>query len=238
MPNRTFLTARWENLLMANYPVDPDILKPYLPHRTELDFWQGKCYVSLVGFLFLDTKVLGAAIPFHRNFEEFNLRFYVRHRAEEGWRRGVVFIKEVVPRRAIVLVANALYGEHYVRLPMDHDIRRGAESLDVEYRWRHRRRWNLIRAEAAAQGELLDPDSEGAFITEHYWGYTRIDDRRTTTYQVEHPSWRVHPVRDYEIDVDVEGLYGPAFAEYLDRPPSSIFLAEGSEVTVRRGMNL
>ncbi len=73
-----FLTAEWRHLAMLNYEIDPVILRPFVPSGTELDSWNGKTYVSIVGFLFLKTRVRGLAIPFHQNFEEINLRFYVR----------------------------------------------------------------------------------------------------------------------------------------------------------------
>ena len=81
MDPRPFLTARWRYLAMLNYEVPPEALAPLVPAGTELDSWQGKTFVSVVGFLFLDTRVLGIAIPGHRDFEEVNLRFYVRRKA-------------------------------------------------------------------------------------------------------------------------------------------------------------
>jgi uncharacterized protein YqjF (DUF2071 family) len=77
---------------MLNYEVEPERLMPLVPKGTELDTHDGKTFVSMVGFLFLNTRVMGLAIPFHRDFEEINLRFYVRRKAEDGWRRGVVFV--------------------------------------------------------------------------------------------------------------------------------------------------
>jgi len=231
---RAFLTARWEDLVMANYVVDPELLTAYLPYGTELDLWQGRCYVSLVGFMFLDTRVLGVGIPFHRHFEEFNLRFYVRFQQEGEWRRGVVFVKEVVPRPAIALVANQLYNEHYIALPMAHlRKRRGAEERLVEYRFRFRKRWNHLRVLAGTEAEHLAPGSEAEFIAEHYWGCTRIDAGRTSLYKVEHPPWQVFPVRQCDLEIDAGGLYGPGFAELAEMEPSSVFLTKGSEVTVR-----
>ena len=115
-----FLTAEWRKLAIANYSVDPKILKPYLPYKTELDLWNGKCYVSLVGFRFVNTKLKGISIPFHRHFEEVNLRFYVRFKDPTGWKRGVAFIKEIVPKPALTFIANTIYREKYITLPMKH----------------------------------------------------------------------------------------------------------------------
>ena len=115
--NPVFLTAEWRDLVMLNYAVDPAILVPHVPNGTELDTWEGTTFTSLVAFSFLSTRVKSLPIPFHRDFEEINLRFYVRAKGPEGWRRGVVFVKEVVPRLAIASVARWLYNENYVACP-------------------------------------------------------------------------------------------------------------------------
>lgn len=230
----TFLTAEWRNLIMANYQIGPEALAPLAPAGTELDYWQGRCYISLVGFLFINTKVMGMSIPLHRNFEEVNLRFYVRYREAGEWKRGVVFIREIVPKRAITAVANALYGEKYATMPMRHSRAEAGGQLLVQYEWRTGFRWNSIRVNAQANPAPMAEGSEEQFITEHYWGYTGRPGGSTFEYQVEHPSWRIHPVLSYEIDCDARQLYGPAFAEAMSGEPVSVFLAEGSAVTVRR----
>ena len=116
-----FLSAEWRHLLLMNFEVDPAILASRLPAGTELDLFGGKCYVSLVGFMFLHTRLAGRIpIPFHTNFEEINLRFYVKRTVNGEQRRGVCFVKEIVPRMAVALVARVLYGENYVSRPMSH----------------------------------------------------------------------------------------------------------------------
>ncbi len=228
LPGR-FLTAEWRHLVMLNYQVDAALLAPLVPAGTELDAWRGVTYASMVGFHFLDTRVLGIPIPFHRDFEEVNLRFYVRRRGPEGWRRGVVFVKEIVPRWAIATVARVLYNEKYVALPMRH----GFTGNAVEFGWRHGGRWSSLRATTEGAPELLTAGSEAEFITEHYWGYTRQRDGGTVEYQVEHPRWRVWQVTAPAIEGNLSGLYGGAFAEVLRDAPSSAFLADGSAVSVR-----
>src|SRR5262245_60741200 len=122
---RRFLTAEWRHLVMLNYEIDPAALRARVPAGTELDSWNGKTFVSLVGFRVLRTRVLGVPVLFHRSsigkgisrtswgsFEEVNLRFYVRRRAPEGWRRGVVFVKEIVPKAAVAAVARWVYNEN------------------------------------------------------------------------------------------------------------------------------
>ncbi|RYZ27057.1 MAG: DUF2071 domain-containing protein [Chitinophagaceae bacterium] len=233
-----FLTAEWQNLLMANYPVEPSILQPYLPCRTELDSFNGVCYVSLVGFLFANTKLLGVTIPFHSTFEEVNLRFYVRYKENGKWKRGVVFLKEIVPKRMISFVANTLYGENYTTHAMKHSWTSSEKRLEIEYQWRVNQNWNYIKAIAEKEPTELIPGSEEEFITEHYWGYTFINESCSGTYQVLHPRWKVHKVIDHQIYCDAENLYGAAFANTLTQNPSSIFLAEGSPIKVMKGSKI
>ena len=121
-----FLKADWKHLLMLNYEIDPTILQPHVPVGTELDLFKGRCLVSMVGFMFLNTRLKGVPIPFHRNFEEVNLRFYVKRVEgsgdEQEVKRGVVFIKEIVPKPALSLVARVFYNENYVTHPMEHHL--------------------------------------------------------------------------------------------------------------------
>ena len=234
-----FLTAEWRHLAMLNYDADPAVLVPFLPRGTELDLWQGRALVSMVGFLFLQTRVRGIPIPFYRNFEEVNLRFYVRRRAEEGWRRGVVFVKELVPRAAIALVARRFYHEPYLALPMSHRIEGAQDSVrSAEYSWRFQQRRNFLRVVTSGAAQPLVAGSEAEFITEHYWGYNAQPDGSTLEYRVEHPRWRVYAAADATFDCDVAGLYGETFCACLSGPPASAFLAEGSAITVRRGVRL
>jgi uncharacterized protein len=121
---------------MLNYAVEPSVLGPYVPAGTELDLWRGIAFVSLVGFLFADTRLLHIPVPRHRNFEEVNLRFYVRRNVNGEARRAVTFIRELVPRAAIAFVARRVYNEPYLALPMRHafgDTARNGAPSTVEY---------------------------------------------------------------------------------------------------------
>lgn len=237
-PAGRFLTARWIHLAMLNYEIDPAALAPLVPAGTELDLWHGRCFASVVGFQFLETRVLGVAVPFHRDFEEVNLRFYVRRTVGDETRRGVVFVKEIVPRRALAWVANAVYQEKYVALPMAHEDRMAASPRTLAYRWRHAGRWSQLRVSAEGEPFLPAETAEETFIAEHYWGYTARRDGSTLEYRVEHPRWRVWRATGAELDADVAALYGPAFAPFLRGRPASAFVADGSDVIVRRGRRL
>jgi uncharacterized protein len=233
----TFLKAEWRKLVMANYAVDQNLLLPYLPAKTELDVWNNTCYVSLVGFQFIDTKVWGIKIPLHVNFEEVNLRFYVRYQHENEWRRGVVFIKEICPRAMVSFMANNLYNEHYHTMPMQHAWREDSDSIEVSYAWKLAR-WNSLKATGQNEKKPLEAGNEAEFILEHYWGYTKVSELETSEYKVEHPSWEIYPTKSYSVDVDFGNLYGSKFAFLSNEKPKSVFLVEGSEIKVLKGRKI
>jgi uncharacterized protein len=235
-----FLTADWRWLVMLNYEIDPMVLQPFVPAGTELDQWQGKTFVSMVGFRFLNTKIFGMTIPFHANFEEVNLRFYVRRMTKEGWRRAVVFIKELVPRRAIAWTARMFYNENYIAVPMKYEIQREGNGAiqSVAYKWIFKGQKNRLGLSIKGKANEVEEGSSEEFITEHYWGYARQRDGGTVEYQVEHPRWRVWSGESAVLECDVEGLYGKEFADVLQRAPASAFLADGSDVTVFKGTPL
>ncbi|MGH7795780.1 MAG: YqjF family protein [Candidatus Binatia bacterium] len=237
-----FLTAEWRHLAMLNYAIEPGTLMPLVPKGTELDVWDGKTFVSMVAFLFLSTRVMGFAIPFHQNFEEINLRFYVRRKAEDGWRRGVVFVKEIVPRTAIALTARWLYNENYVALPTGNVIvqspANGGNIETVKYYWKFRNQAHSIELTTAGEPSHFVEGSEEEFIVQHHWGYTLQKDGGTLEYQVEHPPWRIWQAHSCRLDCDVKDLYGQRFVRPLSANPSSAFLAEGSEITVYKGQRI
>lgn len=233
-----FLTAEWRKLLMFNYIIDPEILKPYVPAGTELDLWNDKCYVSLVGFFFEKVRVLGMPIPFHTAFPEVNLRFYVKEKQADGsWLRGVVFIKEIVPRAAVTFVANMFFKEKYQTLPMRCGISKGGLRFVAHYEWKHKGDWHFITATTFDKTPLsIDANSEEEFITEHYWGYSWQSATKTIKYGVEHPRWEHYAVAKVGYQLNMGKMYGEAFA-HLDAP-HSVILAEGSPIVVRFGKKI
>jgi len=229
-----FLTAKWEYLVMLNYEVPPAILAPYLPKGTQLDLYNGKALVSLVGFLFKDTKVFGLQWPYHTNFEEVNLRFYVKRNEGNKWKRGVAFVSEIVPKHIIAWMANALYNEHYSRMPMKHQAHIENDFLQLNYEWQNNKQWNSLKVKALNRPIPIAKDSAEEFIFEHYWGYNQLNKNTLIEYGVEHPCWDVYPVSNFELNADIAGLYGNEFLPYLTKEPHSIMLAKGSAVTIRK----
>ena len=228
---RKFLTAKWLDLIMANYLVEPSLLHEFVPNGTTLDFWNGECYVSLVSFKFVDTRVLGFKIPWHTNFDEVNLRFYVKRETKDEVKRAVVFVKEIVPRLAISLVARTFYGEPYETWQMSHQ----QSEQELTYIWEKGGKTNRVHVEKGAELGVPTENSHGEFIIEHYWGYTKRGANRTDEYKVEHPKWNLFDVNYAEIDVDFGFTYGSKFGFLSETEPKTILLARGSDIAVYKG---
>lgn len=228
-----FLKAHWRDLLMINWSIPTDRVSRWVPEGCEVDTFGGETFASLVAFQFRETRVLGVPIPGHRHFEEVNLRLYVKRETEGETRRGVVFVREIVPRRMIAWVARTLYQEPYVAMPMSHQRRITPSGLlELEYRWGSHR----VAATAAEEIKDLESGTQTQFIAEHYWGYTPIGRRnksdRTREYRVSHPSWQWRVVLELEREVDMGSLYGKEWSDLTSAPPSSVFVAVGSDVQV------
>ena len=227
-----FLKAEWRKLIMANYPVDPAVLRQFLPAKTELDFWEGETYVSLVAFQFRRVRVRGLLVPFHTHFPEVNLRFYVRYKDGLQRKRGVVFIREIVPLPAVTFFANTLFHERYITLPMRLADSNDGVSLKLGYHWKYKGWWNHMMANAAPAPHPLKSGSQEEFITEHFWGYAHAGTDRTGEYEVAHPRWEIYHLNWYKIKCDFGRIYGAAFSGLVKQDPQSVFLAEGSPVDI------
>lgn len=227
-----FLLAEWNNLIMANYVVPKELLQSHVPYKTELDFFEGNAYLSLVGFNFLNTKVLGFSIPRHVNFEEVNLRFYIKHNDHGNWKRGLVFIKEIVPKRAVAFIANNVYREKYATMNMRHFHNDTGGRFEAGYEWEYKNKWNKISAITDKRSKKIVPGSCESFFADHYWGFSKNSDTKTYQYLVEHPVWETLKVVSYSINCDFGLIYGSEFSFLNDKKPASVLMARGSEIRV------
>ena len=226
MSKPVFLSSQWIHLVFVNFEVGPKLLEPYIPTGTELDFFNGKTYVSLVAFLFADLKAMGCVpVFFHRNFEEVNLRFYVVRRERNHVKRGVVFIKEIISKPLVAWTANHLYYENYITMPTLH-------HLDIGKKYQYR--WGTSNVTVNSSGKKLNvkEDSFERWITEHYWGYTKVKPGKAFEYEVKHPVWDLYEVTDHSLNVDCAKSFGEEYKVYMKNAPASVMLAHGSEVTV------
>lgn len=249
MPQRPILTAEWRNLVLLNFSIPTEIIEHIAPPGTEPDVHHGQSYISIVGFQFKNVRLFGLPFPGHTNFPEINLRYYVRRAVDSELRRGVVFAREIVPRRAVAIIANRLYDENYITRPMRSELHIAGPALaskdTLEYTWQaspsrlglsakpnHN---NRLSAQVAAPLALPMPNSLEEFIIEHYWGYTHGRDGQTREYQVAHTPWRVAPAADVTWNCDIAASYTPPLAEFLTAQPTSVFIAEGSPIELFHG---
>lgn len=226
-----FLTAVWSDLILASYAVPDEALTPYLRPGLTLDRWQGSAWCSLVAFDFRQTRVLGVHAPPRttlRDFPEFNLRFYVR----EGDRRGVVFVRELVPNALVAGVARAVYNEPYVTARMKSRVTQVGSVRRVRYDFAFGGRGHMIAVTAHSPASVPPDDTLDTWLKEQAWGFGRLHNGSPTRYRVSHPIWRTYAVEQYDLVVDMETLYGPAWRLLQGRAPDSVVLAEGSAVAV------
>jgi uncharacterized protein YqjF (DUF2071 family) len=223
-------------VFLLNYAVDASLLERFVPAGTELDLFEGRTYLSLVGFEFNHLRVFGLAVPFHRSFAEVNLRFYVKRSS----RRGVVFIRELVPRYAVAAVARFAFNENYSRVPMSHGIQTRAEGdvAEAEYAWGSGRDRCSMRIETEGASFLPPDASVGQFITEHYWGYSAQADGGCLEYEVQHPRWCVLNAKRASFSGIADAFYGADLAQALRHEPDSAFLTRGSPVMVFKGTRI
>jgi uncharacterized protein len=229
---KIFLKARWENIIMANYEISPEILHPYLPNGVELDLYEGKAYVSLVGFMFKNTKIFNIPIPYLGTFEEINLRFYVLRKEAGRTKRGVVFINETIPYKIVAWMANKLYKEHYTTIPTKHKISQNEITKNINYQWLKDKKWNSIKLESSLSSKIMERGSLEQFIFEHYYGYTKISEKDSEEYRLHHPSWRTNTINKFEIDCDFKSMYGNDFEVLNSTAPGAVFIAEGGDVEI------
>lgn len=229
----TFLSAKWENLIMANYAIDAAVLQPYLPHGVELDLYHNEAYVSLVGFMFRQTSLFSIPIPFLGTFEEINLRFYVKRVEGDTIKRGVVFINETVPYKPVAWLANKLYKEHYIAIPTKNSLVNNLSETSIKYEWKINKKWDHLSVNIAKESEPMLPGSIEEFIFEHYYGYTKISNTLSQEYKVNHPRWEVNKVIDHSIDCNFKSMYGNDFSFLSNQQPGSVIIAKGSPVTVK-----
>ena len=228
-----FLKAAWQQIIMANYEVSPALLMPYLPKGVELDTYNGKVYVSLVGFIFKNTKLFGFPIPLLGTFEEINLRFYVLRKENNTIKRGVVFVNETVPYKAVAWLANKLYHENYTCVPTKHQWLITNKTKTIEYQWKINKEWQHIKVNALNESKQMVTGSFEEFIFEHYYGYAKVDDNTTEEYEVIHQKWETQSILSYQINCDFKKMYGNNFSFLNNETPHSVFITNGSDVSIK-----
>ncbi len=225
--SKIFLSARWENLVLITYAVEPGFLDDLLPEGITADTIEGNAFVSLVAFDFLDTRVKGIKFPLHTNFPEINLRYYVRYKEK----RGVMFVREFVPPSFIPLFANLMYNEKYKSVRMKSSISKNGKIL-LNHTISFRNRKYEIYLEALNKPFLPRAGSKEHFFKEHEWGFGTSRNGKPLMYRVEHPYWNIFPVVKFDHNFDFGAIYGKKWEYLNEKAPYNITFAEGSKVRV------
>ena len=234
MSNKVFLRSNWLRLASANYIIEPHLLDKYIPKGTVLEEHNGKHYVSLVAFRYSQTRLLNIQVPFHTNFEEINLRFYVKRKiAPHVWRSEVAFTKLFFPKTALTFVAKHIYKENYETKRMRHNWSENDRQLLTSYGLK-KNRWHDFELMTEKESNVIDAHSSEAFFSKHYWGTSQINDNSCTIYKIEHPEWKVFRVNDWKINFDFNKVFGSEFKHLTDNKPESVYLYDGSEVVVHK----
>ncbi|MDC0257422.1 DUF2071 domain-containing protein [Crocinitomicaceae bacterium] len=219
-------------MISANYVVDPEFIKKYIPKGTELELFEGKCYVSLVAFLYSNTKLMKVPVPFHRKFEEINLRLYVKRKiGENEWRSEVAFPKLFFPKRAVSIVANTIYKEKYETRRMNHSWSEDSEYLHTRYGIK-KGDWHNINVVTNKQAEPIAPNTPEHLFSKHYWGTAQINNEKCTVYEVDRSEWNIYKTVDSDISFDFASVFGSDFHALTNLEPESVQLFDGSPVTV------
>jgi uncharacterized protein YqjF (DUF2071 family) len=235
-----FVTGRFRHIILLNYAVDPTLLASRLPPQTELDFHDGRTYLSLVGLQSSALKVYGLPLPLYQEHAQVNLRFYVRHRIEgTRWRHGVVFINQIIPHRFIAWSVRWLFHETVISRQIDAEIAKNSRGLNqVEYRWQPGQQHCYIRtAFHGGDGDMV-PAADRDFFAERYWGYRALGDGGCFAYNFVHPEWKTYRGRVADTSAEVDDFYGPPFSGILNRPPDSAFVCSGSKISLAWGHRL
>lgn len=234
----SLLTCEWKNLVFVNYTVPAELMQKYLPNYVKPDFYNGQCFISLVGFQFKNVEVANLKVPFHDNFEEINLRFYVKRFDGAKWRKGTVFISEIAGKAALNALANAIFHENYQTLPTKQEITEDQDSLKARYSWLFNDEWQHVEARSGVVATPYEENSEAEFILDRPWGYGKHNEEETNEYKISHPHWPVFEVEEYSVKVDFSLLFGPEFNILSSATPHSVMLAEGSSVTFEKSVKV
>jgi len=225
---RPSLTARWSNLVLLTYEVDPALVEPWLPGGVEADLVGGRALVSLIAFDFLDTRIRGRRIPGFVDFPEINFRTYVRG----GDRLGVVAIRELVPSPLAAAVGRLRFNEPFRAAPIESRTVSMGDELLVEHRWKWKDQGYFLRMTSDQTSVPAAAEAPAHHLLGRRWAYGRSRRGEPKVLRIEHPEWALRRVRTLDFDVDYAALYGPEWAVLNGKQPASTHLAVGSAVSI------
>ncbi len=221
-PHRPFLTARWSQLCLVNFEVNPTWLESFVPAGLQLEVVDESAFVSLAALHFREVRVLGVSWPGYRSFPQLTLRFQVRSQE----RRGVTTVRDFAPSKLPCWVARQLYGQPYKAAELS--SRRRSDEIAWTLLWGGEEN----RLEFTLAKTVQAPTSEDSFFLEHKWGYSVLPDGRLQESKVLHPPWTTRRVLDWNLHFDFGKVYGPEWT-FLDHlSPRSCSFGVDSQVAI------
>jgi uncharacterized protein len=218
LDGRVLFDQRWTDLAFLHWPVDPDVVAPYLPRGTEPDVIDGVTYVGLIPFHMRGAGAgRGHPTEYLGDFLETNVRLYSVDATD---RHGVVFRSLEASRLATVLAARWGY-----RLPYVWSRMRVERYGDV-WTWSSVRRWphRGLRTQIAIRvGAVVAPTPLDIWLTAR-WGLHHRVAGRTIWTPNEHEAW---PLRTAEVIELSDELVSAAGIEVSGLPPVPVRFSRG-----------
>ena len=238
----TFVSAYWSDLILLSYAVPDRLLLPRIA-PFDLDYWDGQAYVSVVGFHFGKTRILGVPpgplLPNVANFAQWNLRTYVRRKVNEVGSShakqaagGIVFLKEFVPSPMVTGLVRTLYNENYVTAPLSLTLQSEGNTLDVCYSLEVGGRKHTIAAKSVLAPSKLKAGSADEFFIERYWGSPGAYGNKVISFQIAHAPWNTYDISSCDVDADFGLLYGKDWEFLNNRKPDYAAWCDGSSVGI------
>jgi uncharacterized protein YqjF (DUF2071 family) len=205
-PPQWLVAQRWERLLFAHWPVDPDELRAVLPHRVEPDVRDGTAWLAIVAFVMVGTRAAGPPWwPVLAPIPELNVRTYVRVNDVPA----VWFLSLDASSTFFATVGRTLYGMRY------HVAEMQATEVGGRMHYRSLRPGATFEATYAPAGPIAKTE-EGSlehFLVERYRLFSERRGRLITAV-VAHEPWPLQPAK---ARIDVNELAPPGL-EFSGEP--------------------
>ena len=235
---KTLYAAEWREIVVINFEIDPKLLRNFIPPKTELDFFNETSFVTLMARACKNVKPYGWPIVFAKSIDQILLRFYVKRKVGDTWRRGVCLIRDYLPKRKASFFLNWMFKHSFTQVPIKRTSSNFESGLPtqlptVEYQWTTGDYVNHIKVNARSQMRQQEQETKESFVLDHHYGYT-VKEGKTYEYYVEYSPWAMWDAQSGSFDCDTENVFGRPFVRALKQRPASVFLARGSDVIIYR----
>lgn len=226
------ISSEFRKVALLNYIVPPEVVEKYLPKYTKPDFYNGNCFISLVGFQVKKLKVSDVKVPLIKDFDEIDLQIYVKRFDGARWVKGVVIISRIFDQPGAATLTNTLFKTNYTSMPTTSEVNETEEGLEVKYSWQLNGKEQSFSVKSNNLAAPYDKDTEAAFILDRSLGFIKAGEEETFQYTINHASWHLYTVEEYAVDVDFSRQFDPVLNILNTMVPQSVILTEGSTVEI------